>query len=53
MTGYDELLLIIQSIFDIQAKLWRNVITQNIFLSVMVIISLVAMVVNLKNNTRQ
>lgn len=53
MTGANEFLTIIDWLFDFQANLWHQVIAQNIFLIFMVVISMVAWVINLRNNTKQ
>lgn len=53
MSGANDFVQVIDWEFQFLARLWNQIVMQNIFLSVMVIISLVAMVIAIKDNIRQ
>lgn len=53
MNGAGDFIQVIDWQFSFIAQLWNQIIMQNIFLSVMVIISLVAMVIAIKDNIKQ
>lgn len=53
MNGAGDFIQVIDWEFNFIAQLWSQIVMQNIFLSVMVIISLVAMVIAIKDNIKQ
>lgn len=53
MNGAGDFIQVIDWEFEFIGRLWNQIIMQNIFLSVMVIISLVAMVIAIKDNIKQ
>ena len=49
----NDFISIIDFIFNVQSTLWTQVITQNLYLSVMVVISLVALIFTIYLNSKQ
>lgn len=48
-----DFISIIDFEFNLLASLWSQIIMQNIYLTFMVVLGLVVMVINLRNNTKQ
>lgn len=53
MNGVNDFIQVIDWEFEFISRLWTQIIMQNIFLSVMVVITLVAMVIAIKDNIKQ
>lgn len=53
MNGVGDFIQVIDWEFNFISQLWSQIIMQNIFLSVMVVISLVALVITIRENIKQ